>query len=346
MPRAARTVATLGTMTSSSPSPGLRWGILGPGGIARAFASDLRTAGLDLVAVGSRSADSAGSFASDFEVAHVHGSYDALVSDPDVDILYIATPHPFHAEQAILALEHGKHVLVEKPFTLTGVEAAAVRDVAAERGLLAMEAMWTRYLPHMIRIREVVASGALGDIRIVMADHTQKISDDPAHRLNALELGGGALLDLGIYPISFAWDILGEPLAITASARLGETGADTEVATIMSHASGALSTSISGSRSAGPNTASIIGTEGRIDIASVWYNATSFRLVAPDGRTLEEYASAIKGRGMQFQALAAERLVAAGLTDSDVLPIDETVAIMSTLDEIRELIGVRYPGEE
>lgn len=327
-------------------SPGLRWGILGPGGIARAFAADLRTAGLDIAAVGSRSVESAAAFAADFDVARTHGSYEALVSDPEVDIVYIATPHPFHAEQAILALEHGKHVLVEKPFTLTGAEAAAVRDVAAERGLLAMEAMWTRYLPHMARIREVVSAGTLGEVRALTADHTQLISSDPAHRLNALELGGGALLDLGVYPISFAWDMLGEPLSIAAAARLGETGADTEVATIMSHASGALSTSISASRAAGPNTAHIIGTEARIDIDGVWYNASSFRVVAPDGAVLEEYASDIQGRGMQFQALAAERIVAEGRTDSDLLPIDETVAIMETLDEIRELVGVRYPGEE
>jgi len=333
------------TSASSSP-PGLRWGILGPGGIARAFAADLRVAGLDLVAVGSRTAATAAAFAEEFDVAHVHDSYEALVSDPDVDIVYIATPHPFHAGQAILALEHGKHVLIEKPFTLTAAEAAAVRDVAAERGLLAMEAMWTRYLPHMARIREIVAEGTLGEIRVVTADHTQKISSDPAHRLNSLELGGGALLDLGIYPISFAWDILGEPLTIAASARLGDTGADTEVATIMSHASGALSTTISASRSVGPNTAHIIGTEARLDIDRVWYNATSFRVVAPDGAVLEDYVSDIEGRGMQYQALAAERYIAAGLTDSELLPIDETVAIMETLDEVRELVGVRYPGEE
>lgn len=330
-------------MTASSSA--LRWGILGPGGIARAFASDLRTAGRDIVAVGSRSAESAEAFAADFDVAHAHGSYEALVSDPDVDIVYIATPHPFHAEQAILALEHGKHVLVEKPFTLTGPEAEAVRDAAADHGLLAMEAMWTRYLPHMARIREVVASGALGEIRALMADHTQRISSDPSHRLNALELGGGALLDLGVYPISFAWDILGEPLAITASARLGDTGADTEVATVMSHVSGALSTSLSASRAAGPNTAHIVGTDARIDIDRVWYSPTSFRVVAADGTVLEEYTTDIEGRGMQYQALAAEQYLAEGRTDSVLLPIEETVAIMSTLDEIRRLVGVSYPGE-
>ena len=178
-------------------STGLRWGILATGGIAHAFTRDLRTAGLDVVAVGSRHADAAAAFAAEFDIPHAHGSYEDLVADPDVDIVYISTPHPLHAENAILALEAGKHVLVEKPFTLNATEAARVRDVAARQGLLAMEAMWTRYLPHMVRIRELIDSGALGEIRAVLADHTQRISSDPAHRLNALELGGGALLDLG-----------------------------------------------------------------------------------------------------------------------------------------------------
>ncbi|KJL41917.1 MULTISPECIES: Gfo/Idh/MocA family protein [Microbacterium] len=329
---------------NSPSSP--RWGILGPGGIARAFTSDLRTAGLDVAAVGSRRRETAEAFAADFAIPHAHGSYEELVADPDVDIVYIATPHPMHAANALLALAAGKHVLVEKAFTLNAAEALEVRDAAAERGLLAMEAMWTRYLPHMVRIRELVESGALGEVRAVTADHTQLLPSDPAHRINALELGGGALLDLGVYPVSFAWDILGEPLSIAAAARIGDAGSDTEVATIMTHASGALSTSISASRAAGPNTATIIGTEARIDIDSVWYTATSFRLVSPDGTVIEEFRSDIDGRGMQYQALAAERYLAEGRTDSDVLPIDETVAIMATLDEIRDLVGVHYPGEE
>jgi len=325
---------------------GLRWGILATGGIAHMFTKDLRTAGLDIAAVGSRRADAARAFADEFEIPHAHDSYEALVDDPDVDIVYVATPHPAHADNAILALEHGKHVLVEKPFTLNAAEAARVRDVAAANGLLAMEAMWTRYLPHMARIRELLAEGALGDVRAVTADHTQSISTDPAHRLNALELGGGALLDLGIYPVSFAWDMLGAPTTVIAAARLSETRADAEVATIFTHASGALSTTISAARSAGPNTAHVIGTDARIDIDRVWYSATSFRVTRPDGTVVEDYVSQIDGRGMQYQALAAERILAEGRTDSDILPIDETVAIMATLDEIRTQIGVRYPGEQ
>ncbi|WP_345803267.1 Gfo/Idh/MocA family oxidoreductase [Microbacterium sp. AZCO] len=331
---------------TSPASPGLGWGILATGGIAHAFARDLRTAGLDVAAVGSRRADAARAFADEFEIPHAHDSYESLVDDDDVDIVYIATPHPAHADNAILALEHGKHVLVEKPFTLTGAEAARVRDVARAHGLLAMEAMWTRYLPHMIRVREIVASGTLGDVRALFADHTQSLPTDLSHRLNAIELGGGALLDLGIYPVSFAWDILGAPTTIGASARLLETGADSEVATIFTHADGAVSTTFSAARSAGPNTAHILGTDARIDIDRVWYNPTSFRVITPDGTVVEDFVPQHEGRGMQFQALAAERYVAAGQTDSDILPLDETVAIMDSLDEIRQIVGVRYPQED
>ncbi|QAY58613.1 Gfo/Idh/MocA family oxidoreductase [Microbacterium protaetiae] len=324
---------------------GLRWGILATGGIAHAFTSDLRTAGLDVQAVGSRRPEAAAAFAQQFEIPRAHGSYEQLATDPDIDIVYVATPHPMHAEDALLCLEHGKHVLVEKSFTVNEREAQAVRDAAAARGLLAMEAMWTRYLPHMRRIRELISHGTLGEVRTVFADHTQKITADPAHRLNALELGGGALLDLGIYPVSFVWDILGAPTQISAQARLGETGADTEVATLFTHAAGAVSTSISSSRAAGPNTAHIVGTEARIDIDRVWYTATDFRVTAPDGRVIEEYTSQIEGRGMQYQALEAERIIADARRDSDILPIDETVAIMGTLDEIRRQIGVRYSAD-
>ena len=325
---------------------GLRWGILATGGIAASFASDLRTAGLDLQAVGSRSQESADAFAARFDIPRAHASYESLVADPDIDIVYIATPHPMHHDNARLALEHGKHVLVEKAFTVTRAQAEDLQRLAAEKGLIAMEAMWTRYLPHMVRIREIIADGTLGEIRSVMADHTQSLPTDPAHRLNALELGGGALLDLGIYPVSFIWDVLGEPVTVQASARLVETGADAEVATIMTHTGGAISTSFSSSRTAGPNTATVLGTKARIEIDRVWYSPTSFRVIGTDGTVLEEYASQVDGRGMQYQAFAAEGAVAAGDPAGGVLalPIAESVAIMGTLDEIRRQVGVVYPG--
>jgi predicted dehydrogenase len=328
---------------------GLRWGILATGGIAGAFASDLRAAGLDLVAVGSRSQESADAFAARFDIAHAHPSYEALAADPDVDIIYISTPHPMHHENARLALEHGKHVLVEKPFMLTHAEAADVQQLAAERGLLAMEAMWTRYLPHMIRAREIIAAGTLGEIRSVAADHTQLLPSDPTHRLNALELGGGALLDLAIYPLSFIWDVLGAPTSVQAVARLIETGADAEVATVMTHAGGAISTSLSSSRTAGPNTAVVLGTEARIEIERFFWSPSVLRVIDPDGTVIEEFDGRLDesgGRGMQFEALAAERLVRDGILGGDILPLDDTVAIMGMLDEIRRQIGVRYPSED
>jgi len=326
---------------------GLRWGILATGGIAAAFTSDLRTAGLDVVAVGSRTQESADEFAARFDIPRAHGSYVDLAEDPEVDIIYVATPHPMHHEDARLALQNGKHVLVEKAFTVNRAEADDLRSLAAEKGLLAMEAMWTRYLPHMVRLREVIASGTLGEIRSVSADHTQSLPTDPAHRINALSLGGGALLDLGIYPISFIWDVLGAPTQITAVGRLLDTGADAEVATIMTHAGGAISTSLSSSRTVGPNTAAVLGTEARIEIDRVWYTPTSFRVIAADGTVLEEYESHVEGRGMQYQALAAEAAVAAGDIAGArlALPTAESVEIMGALDEIRRQIGVVYPSE-
>ena len=324
---------------------GLRWGILGTGWIADLFVRDLQLTGKRVVAVGSRSQAGADAFAARFKIPKAHASYEALAADRDVDVIYVATPHPMHADNALLALEGGKHVLIEKPFTLNGAEARRVVDKAKAKKLVVLEAMWTRFLPHMLRIHELIASGALGTIYSVVADHTRDLPSDPAHRLNALELGGGALLDLGIYPISFAWDILGAPSEIMAMARFKDTGADAEVATMFRHAGGAISTSISSSDNGGPNVAMILGTKARIEIASTWYVPTSFRLIGRDDKVIEEYRSDVPGRGMQFQADEMERLVAAGLLAGTIMPPEETVAIMGTLDEVRRQIGLKYPTE-
>ncbi|MDQ2661699.1 MAG: Gfo/Idh/MocA family oxidoreductase [Actinomycetota bacterium] len=323
----------------------LRWGILATGGIARAFTNDLKLNGLTVQAVGSRSQAAADSFAEAWDIPNAHGSYAALAADPEVDVVYVSTPHPLHAASARLMLEAGKHVLVEKPFTVNAREARELADLAAANGLLILEAMWTRYLPHMIRIREIIAEGTLGEVRSLIADHTQKLSDDPAHRINALELGGGALLDLGIYPISFAWDLFGAPLTVQSTATFKDTGADAQIATIFGYGGARVASLLSASDTLGPNTATVLGTIGRIDIDRVWYTPTSFRVVGADGTTLEEFRSEVTGRGMHFQAEAVERFIAEGNLRGDVLTIDESVAIMGTLDAIREEIGLRYPGE-
>ncbi|GAA2249846.1 Gfo/Idh/MocA family oxidoreductase [Herbiconiux moechotypicola] len=325
-----------------------RWGVLGSGGIAATFTRDLQLTGREVTAVGSRSQGSADAFAERFGIGAAHGSYEALVSDPEVDIVYIATPHPYHAENALLAIAAGKHVLVEKPFTLNAAEAEQVAVAAAEAGVVVLEAMWTRFLPHMARIREIIAAGTLGDVRTVIADHDQKLPSDPNHRLNDPALGGGSLLDLGIYPVSFAVDILGLPERIIAHATLTATGVDRQTALIFEHDGGRQSLLHCALDTRGPVTASIMGTEARIEIDSWWYNPTSFTVIAPDDTVLERYEtpdSGVGARGMDFQAAEIERVIAAGESESPLLPLSQTVAIMGVLDAAREQIGLRYPGE-
>jgi predicted dehydrogenase len=329
------------TTTTTSP----RWGILATGGIAHSFTSDLVLNGHTVQAVGSRRPDAAAEFAAEFGIPNVHGSYDALVADPEVDVIYVASPHPFHAEHASLALNAGKHVLVEKPFTLNADEARELAALAGSKGLVVLEAMWTRFLPHMQRIREILEAGKIGEVHTLIADHTQKLSDDPEHRINSLELGGGALLELGIYPISFASALFGAPESIQASAALKATGADAQVATIFRYANGAIASTLSASDTKGPNRASIIGTAGRIEIDAVWYSPTSFRVLDSVDAVVEHYVSEVNGRGMHYQAIAMEELITGGSRIDARMPVDETVRIMQTLDDVRALIGLKYPGE-
>jgi predicted dehydrogenase len=323
----------------------IRWGILATGGIARAFTNDLVLNGFTVQAVGSRSQESADAFAAKFGIPTAHASYEALVADPDVDIIYISTPHPFHAANAALALNAGKHVLIEKPIALNAKEAREIMDLAASKNLLVLEAMWTRFLPHMVRIREILESGVLGDVHTLIADHTQDLPDDPSHRLNAVELGGGALLDLGIYPLSFAYELFGKPETILATATFKETGADAQVATVFRYPGGQIASTLSASDTKGPNTATILGTEARIDIDEVWYSPTTFRVINSKDEVLESFEAEILGRGMHYEAAEAEQLIQSGLISGDILSTDESVAIMETLDAVREQIGLRYPGE-
>lgn len=323
----------------------LRWGILGTGGIAHAFTSDLVGHGFTVTAVGSRSQVGAERFASVFGIEHAHASYESLVADDAVDAVYIATPHPVHAENTLLALNAGRHVLVEKPFALNAAQARAMVSRAQSGGQVILEAMWTRFLPHMVRIRELIASGAIGDVHTLLADHNQRLSNDPLGRIRNPELGGGALLDLGIYPISLAWDLFGAPDRILASASMTETGVDRQTGIILAYRGGAHAVLQTALDTRGPNGASIIGTAGRIDIDAVWYMTTSFTVFDSAGNAVERWDEPVTGRGMQFQAWELERLVAEGSSDNDVLPPAESIAIMETLDEIRRQIGLVYPQE-
>jgi predicted dehydrogenase len=323
----------------------VRWGILGTGWIAGQFVADLHTAGCAVTAVGSRRQDSADAFAAEHRISRAYPSYESLVADPDVDIVYVATPHPFHARDARLALEAGKHVLVEKAFTLNARQAADLVALAKRHDRFLLEAMWTRFLPHMMRIREIVAAGTIGDVRTVLADHNQDLPKDPAHRLNNPHLGGGALLDLGVYPVSFAHDLLGPPTEVRAIAAMTTTGVDRQVGVLLGHDDGRQAVLHAALDTAGPNRAAVLGTRGRIEIDAPWYQATSFTVYDPAGAIIERFDHPIPGRGMQFQALAAEHCITAGRPGSEVLPPAETVAIMRTLDAVRAQIGLRYPEE-
>jgi predicted dehydrogenase len=324
---------------------GVRWGILGTGQIANAFARELQQTGHRVEAVGSRSPVKAERFAAQLNIPRACGSYEELAVDAQIDAVYIATPHPMHAANATLVLAAGKHALVEKPFALNAAEAEAVVTLAAKSRLVVLEAMKTRFLPHMVSVRNIVASGALGEIRSVVADLTQDLPDDPAHRINAIELGGGALLDLGIYPISFAWDILGEPRDIRATARFKSSGADSQVAALLTYPTGAVALALAASDSLGSNRAAIIGTEGRIEIDPQWNKPTSFRVLDSKNRVISQFDTAVAGMGLHFEAEETERLILAGLTAGEILPPSETIAIMRTLDKIREQIGLQYPHE-
>lgn len=305
---------------------------------------DLLLAGHTVTAVGSRRPEASEAFAAEFGIAHAHGSYEALVADPEVDVVYVATPHSHHAANAILAIEAGKHVLVEKAFTLTQAEAQRVADAAEAAGVVAMEAMWTRFLPHMVRLREIIASGVLGEVRTVLADHTQALPTNPEHRLQNPELGGGALLDLGIYPVAFAVDVLGMPQGVHAHAALTPTGVDRQTAMILDYADGRQAVLHTALDTAGPNRAAVIGTEGSVEIDRTFYVPTSFTVRDRDWNEIERFESDVEGRGMQFQAAEMERRIAGEQATS--LPLDETVAIMSLLDEVRRQIGVRYAADD
>jgi predicted dehydrogenase len=312
----------------------VRWGILGTGGIARDFVTDLRLTESGLaVAVGSRSQEGADRFGDELGIAARHPSYESLVADPDIDVIYVATPHPMHHDNAILALRAGKHVLVEKPFTMNAKEAREVVRVAREGGRFAMEAMWTRFLPHIAVIRDWLARGLLGELVTVSADHGQWFAEDPEFRLFAPQLGGGALLDLGIYPVSFASMIFGPPSRIATMIDPAFTGVDAQTSMLFGYESGAQAVLTCTLRAKSPTRAAIVGTEARIEIEGDFYAPASMTLIPRTGPPTR-VESVHEGRGLRHQADEVARRLAAGDVESPLMPLDETVSIMGTMDAV------------
>jgi predicted dehydrogenase len=322
----------------------VRWGFLATGGIAHTFARDLRRVpDAALVAVGSRTQESADAFGAEFGLPNRHGSYEALCADPEVDVIYVSPPHPLHLETTLLALEGGKAVLCEKPFAMSHGQAQQMVDAARAAGRLLVEAMWTRFLPTIARVREILAAGTLGEIVYLTAEHGQWFARDPQFRLFAPELGGGALLDLGIYPVSFASMVMGGPPAtVTAVGTPAFTGVDATTSVVFTYDSGAHAVLTTSLAAASNNPAAIYGTEARLELDGWFYQPTSFRVTSRDGEILEAYTPPAGGRGMEHEAIEVNRCLQAGLTESPLLPLDETLSIMATMDEIRRQIGLDY----
>ena len=326
-------------------APPLRWGVLAPGRIAAAFVTAVsRYTRQRVKVVGSRSLDRAQAFATAHGIERAVGSYAELVDDPAVDVVYIASPHSEHAAQALLAIAARKAVLVEKAFTRNAAEAQQVVAAARAAGVLAMEAMWTRFLPQTDVTAQLLADGALGEVTTVLADHGQYFSPDPQGRLFAPALAGGALLDLGVYPISFASFVLGAPDVVVATGSLTETGVDAQVSMALATASAqaCLNTTL---LAATPTIASISGSLGRIELAGPFYAPSTLTLTTAAGQAVREPGPIEGHLGLCHEAAHVAQLVADGATESPLLPLDETVRILRTIDEIRRQVGVRFPGE-
>ena len=320
------------------------WGILGPGGIARAFAKDLTfLEGHTIGAVGSRSLINAQVFANDFG-GTAYGSYEELVNDSTIDAIYVATPHPAHHDNVILALNAGKPVLCEKPFAVNAAEAQAMVDAASHNKVALMEAMWARFLPHYAKVREIIASGVLGPILSIHADHGQRLADQNIPRLVDPHLAGGALLDLGIYPISFAHMILGNPLSINSSAVMTNKGVDAQTSMIFTYESGAQSVLTTTMIEQTPCRAVVAGLHGWLEIDRTFYNPASMRVILNDG-SVTQYPSTYTGHGLREQAESFKQLVQSGKLESEILSWQDTIDIMKTMDAVREQIGLKYPFE-
>lgn len=327
--------------------PPVRWGILGTGRMADTLAREI--AGMpaeraQLVAVGSRSAATAEAFARRHGIPHRWTGHLELARDRDVDAVYVATPHGLHFEHALACLEAGKAVLCEKPFTLNAAQAARLVGVARENGLFLMEAMWTRFLPAIIAVRELVAAGTLGRVALVIGGGAFIPAYDPAHYLFDPKLGGGALLDAGVYLVSLASMILGTPARVLSSGRIGQHGVDEQVVVLLDQPGGAQAALYVSLRARRSPDLEIMGERARVRIDAPVFRPQGLTLSRPgepDARA--EYP--IEGTGYGPMIEAAITAIRGGRIESEVMPLEETLSIMRTMDQVRAAIGLRYPGE-
>jgi predicted dehydrogenase len=330
----------------------LRWGFIGPGQIAANVVGDLHLVdGATLHAVASRSIDRATAFADLHGAAVAYGSYGALLADPDVDAVYIATPHRQHHAIALAAIAAGKHLLVEKAFTCTLAGAREVVAAARAAEVFCMEAMWTRFQPAVVRARDLLATGAIGEIRSVRADLGVRNIFDPVNRLWARELGGGAMLDLGSYTVSFVQLVLrGSPAAVDVSGRLASNGVDAEAAVLWHAADNRIGFAHCSLAGPLPGTAAVFGTEGWLEIPPRFHHPNEIRLypVGPDGRAaqFETIAAPARGTGYAHEFDEVHRCIAEGRTESPGMPLDDTLAVMGVLEQALHALGVYFDEDD
>jgi predicted dehydrogenase len=353
----------------------IRWGILGTGTVARDFVQGLRSIeDASPIAVASRTLEKAQSFAQQFAIPKPYGSYAELVADPEIDVVYVATPHTRHKQDCILCLEAGKPVLCEKPFAVSAAEACEVIQLARQRQLFCMEAMWMRFMPLMQKVRELIRSGAIGEVRMLTAEFGYPTEFDPENRFFNPKLGGGALLDRGVYPLSLAFDLFGEPTQVSSQAAIGSTGVDEQSAMVLEFLGGKLALLSASLCTRSSNAATIVGTLGKIQIHEPFYcpekiSLTQFPKLAPVAATaapngssglkqklrsvvlqaprLHRVIAALRdtsitfaqptlGNGYGYEAIEVGNCLRRGDLESQIMPLDETLRILTTLDRIRQ----------
>jgi predicted dehydrogenase len=320
----------------------IRWGIVGPGRIAESVVGDFAVVeGARVVAVASRSAERAGVFARRHGIERAHGSYAEVLADPDVDVLYIATPHPQHHSLALAGLRAGKALLVEKTFTATVAGAEEVVDLARTTGRFVMEAMWTRFQPAVVALRDLVADGAIGDVRGVQADLGVRPAFDPTDRMFDLALGGGALLDVGVYVVSFAQMVLGTPDTVSVTGSLFDNGADAESGLLLGWADGRSATLSASMRCPLPGTARVHGTEGWIDVLPRFHHPDTI-VLHRTGAEPQTITRPPLGHGYAHELIEVTEGVRAGRGESAVMPLADTLAVQRVLEEALHTLGVRY----
>ncbi len=324
----------------------IRWGIIGAGWIADVMAADFRfVRNSELVAIGSRDMGKAQDLAKKHRVPRAYGSYAELLDDPDIDVVYVATPHPHHRDVALAAMARGKAVLVEKSFTATHDGAVEVVQAARDKGIFCMEAMWTRFLPAVAAAREVVAWGRIGDVLGVQGDLCAYREYDPNHRLFSPETAGGAVLDLGVYVLSFAQLFLGEAASINCVGRLNPNGTDAAAAISIGHTGGGLSALACGFDGHGPARMSIYGTKGWIEVEPRFHHPTTLS-VHRSGVLPRIIEARMTGRGYAHEINEVSERMLAGDTESSIMPLNDTLEVMRVMEECLDQLGVRHQEAE